>query len=63
VHEEDHCLSCRLSAATAAELPFAGVPFVPILAMPPVVAQPVRTPLSPELLAMSPRAPPPPPSA
>ena len=58
VHEEDHCLSCRLSGAAVAEIPFAGVPFVSIQATPSVPAQPVRAPLSPELLAMSPRAPP-----
>jgi hypothetical protein len=63
VHDEDHCLSCRLSGAAVGVLPFVGDPIHSIQATHSLAFQTVLAPFSPELLTMSPRAPPPPPSA
>jgi hypothetical protein len=62
-HDEDYCLSCRLCSAVAGVLPFVGAPIQSVQATRSAVAQVVLAPLPPELLTMSPRAPPPLPSA
>ena len=63
VHDEDHCLTCRLGGIAVGVVPFVGAPIRPILATPSVATQIVMVPLSPELLTSSPRAPPPLPTA
>jgi hypothetical protein len=62
-HDEDHCLSCRLSGAAVGVLPFVGDPIEPIRAGRLVAIPTLVVPLSPERLTMSPRAPPHPTSA
>jgi hypothetical protein len=63
VHDEDHCLTCRLGAAPVAVLPFVGAPIHRIEVTPSAVDRTVLAPITPALLTVSPRAPPPPPSA
>jgi hypothetical protein len=63
VHDEDHCLGCRLSGAAVGVLPFVGAPIHTIQATRFVVIQIVLAPPSPERLTISPRAPPRPSSA
>jgi hypothetical protein len=60
VHDEDHCLTCRLGAAAVAELPFVGEGFQPARLAHVAPDWSVFAPLTPALLTVSPRAPPPP---
>lgn len=62
-HDEDHCLTCQLGTAAVAVLPFAWTPLRVVQVTRSVPSRSVSVPLSPALLTISPRAPPPPPSA
>jgi hypothetical protein len=62
-HDEDHCLVCGLIGATVGALPFAEAQARPAEVARPVAVRTVLPPLSPELLVLSPRAPPAHPSA
>ena len=58
VHDEDHCLLCRLSGFTAAVLPLAAAPLVSVQLACRLAPRPVVAPPSPAPRAISPRAPP-----
>jgi hypothetical protein len=63
VHDEDHCLTCRVGTATVAALPFVESPLRVVQVTRFVPSWSVPVPLSPALLSISPRAPPRTPSA
>jgi hypothetical protein len=62
-HDGEHCLTCSLIGAALGAPPVVDAPIRPAQVARPVAVRTVLPPLSPELLVLSPRAPPAQPSA